>query len=172
MLRALATVSPLFTRISTNCLRSGSSLTSSGAQLLPERIHCFSTVAGARISANHRQDLIVYRRSFSSSFSHSLTCSTLAHSSVIVPATSTSSPPPIPSSQKMPSSAPAIADVQLNWSLSPEEILSLSKEIIQKSKQLLDSIATLPANEQTFDRVILPLAQSEGILNDTYLRLH
>lgn len=54
--------------------------------------------------------------------------------------------------------------VHLNWNLTANEILALSKDIIAKSKQLQDDIAALPVEKQTFENVILPLARSEGEL--------
>lgn len=51
----------------------------------------------------------------------------------------------------------------LRWDLSPAEIKSATEKIIQRSKNVLDSVAQLPQDKVSFDSVIRPLAEEEAL---------
>lgn len=50
----------------------------------------------------------------------------------------------------------------LSWSHTPEVILSITKETIEKTRKLYDRVATVSPSERSYETVILPLAHSEA----------
>jgi Zn-dependent oligopeptidase len=56
----------------------------------------------------------------------------------------------------------SVQNVLLNFSLNTEQITQLGNELLEKSKQILDQVAAVPASEANFETVIKPLAQIEA----------